>query len=485
VADSRWRRLIVPVLLAAAFLAAACLLRVPGFDMPLNRDESAYAMIGDQGSLHLLPYRDFFDNKQPLIYVVYWALAQVAPQSTGAVRLAAALSGGMAALVLLALLVPRIGTARALAAAVTALVAGATTYVEGYDLNAEHLLIVTATLTILVALSLGDSPHRRAPLLVGLFGGVAVLTKAVFALGALAALVPLLAGRRARGQSAAATIAWLALGFAIPPLVVFAAFALAGAGDAFWQGNIGWNEHYVASGASRLSLRSAVAPVGALAALALAFGAARLVLQRGRDVLGLTLLVWLVAAFAGAKLSGRDFPHYFAPVIPPAAALLWLPWPRVPRAVPVAAAVLAVAVAIPFARDAVRGFGDSGAELSARQYGAGFADVWNRQFEVGELLRSRARPGDRLFVAGAEPGFNWASGLPPASPHFFLYDYPDVEADWSAEIHRLLCDHPPRFVITVWSPLESGCTPPGRYRRLFAHDVPGGRLVVMELAQPR
>ena len=48
-ADSRWRRLIVPVLLAAAFLAAACLLRVPGFDMPLNRDESAYAMIGDQG----------------------------------------------------------------------------------------------------------------------------------------------------------------------------------------------------------------------------------------------------------------------------------------------------------------------------------------------------------------------------------------------------------------------------------------------------
>src|SRR5215218_3459380 len=120
--------------------------------MPLNRDESTYALIGDQGSLQLLPYRDFFDNKQPLIYVVYWMLAQVAQQTVGAVRLTAALLAGAAALALMAMLAPRIGPARAGAAAATALIAGTSTFVEGYDLNAEHLLIVTGTATILLAL---------------------------------------------------------------------------------------------------------------------------------------------------------------------------------------------------------------------------------------------------------------------------------------------------------------------------------------------
>jgi hypothetical protein len=298
------RRMIAPVLFAAAFVAAACLLRLPGFDMPLNRDESTYAMIGDQGSLRMLPYRDFFDNKQPLIYGVYWAIARVAPQTTGAVRLTAALCAGVAVL-LLALLAPRIGRARALAAAAIALVAGATTYVEGYDLNAEHVLIVPGTATILAALHFGASPNRRVPLLVGLLGGVALLTKAVFAFSALAALVPLLAGSR------------------------------------------------------------------------------------------------------------------------------------------------------------------------------------DRQFAVGELLRQRARPGDRLFVAGAEPGFNWVSRLPPASPYFFLYGYPDVDPKWMPGIRRDVCDRPPRFLIVVWGGLAPGCAPPGHYRELLADDVPGGRLVVMELAQPR
>ena len=85
----------LPVL---GLLAAACVLRLPAHDMPLNRDEATYAMIGDQGGLDLLPYRDLFDNKQPLIYAVYWALARIAPHAVGAMRLTTALVAGAAAL---------------------------------------------------------------------------------------------------------------------------------------------------------------------------------------------------------------------------------------------------------------------------------------------------------------------------------------------------------------------------------------------------
>ena len=357
----------LPVL---GLLAAACVLRLPAHDMPLNRDEATYAMVGDQGGPDLLPYRDLFDNKQPLIYAVYWALARIAPHAVGAVRLTTALAAGAAALALMALLAPRIGKARAVAAGVTAVVLGSSTYVEGYDLNAEHLLILTGTATVLLALRLGPSADRRAPLLVGLLAGVAVLTKAVFVLSVPALLIPLLAGRRARGQSAATTVGLLAAGVAGLPLAAFAAFAAAGAGGWFWEGNVGWNLRYVASADGHFALTHRLVPLAALAAAALAAGLVRLWRLRGRDVLTLTLIVWLLGACAGALAGGREFPHYYAPIVPPASALLWLPWLPAARqagrrvvlaAVPVA---LAIAVAVPFARDVAEGFSGGGRALA-------------------------------------------------------------------------------------------------------------------------
>jgi 4-amino-4-deoxy-L-arabinose transferase-like glycosyltransferase len=409
----------------------------------------------------------------------------------GAVRLTAALVAAAAALVLLVLLAPRIGRARAAGAAVTFLLAASSTYVEGYDLNAEHILLATGTAAVALALALGPSANRAAPLLVGLAGGVAILTKAVFGLTLAALLIPLLAGRRARGQSAASTAALLACGAAIPPLAVRALFAAAGAGADFWEGNIGWNLSYVAAADGQVQFPSRLAPVGVLALAALALGLLRLRRDDSGRVLNSTLLAWLLAASAGAFVGGREFPHYFAPLIAPAAALLWLPWPRSgARAAArrtVASVTLAVAVTAPFAVEVARGFTLTGPELSARQYGALFASVWSRTYEVGQELRERARPGDRLFVIGAEPGFNLYSGIAPPSRYFFNFDYPVVPAGWRRDLRRHVCERPPRFVVSPWgNALEPGCAPPGRYRELLTRPLTtGGRLTVFELAEPQ
>jgi 4-amino-4-deoxy-L-arabinose transferase-like glycosyltransferase len=462
-------------------VAASCLLRLPAFDMPLNRDEAAYALIGDQGSLHLLPYRDFFDHKQPLVYLVYWALALVAPLKVGAVRLMAALVAGLFAALFLLVLRRFCGTWRALAAAVAALVAGATTYVEGYDLNTEHLLVATGSATVLLALLLERSRNRRVPLVVGLLGGVAVITKAVFITMAPAALIPLVAYRHLRDQSVAATVARFGLGLVVVPAATFALFAALGAAGDFVAANITYNRAYAAAAPDRWNLPADLLPLWILFGVALFLGGVRLVALRGRDVVGWTLLAWLVGSLVGAKLGGYDYPHYFAPCIPPAVALLWLPWPHVPRTATVALVAVAAAALFPFVRQAGRAFGDDGPELSARQYGPSLATLWNLEYDVGRRLHALARPGDRMFVAGSEPGFYWTSGIRPATR--YPYDYPRAfRADWLPDYRGNVCRRPPRFLVAPLVDLPEPCLDPTRYRALLDRAIPGGRVRVLMLA---
>ena len=96
------RQLAWPAVVIASSLCIAIALRLPAFDMPLNRDESLYATVGWFGGFFdVLPYADIFDHKQPLIYSVYWLLDVLAPLKLGAIRLAAALSSGLAAAALI------------------------------------------------------------------------------------------------------------------------------------------------------------------------------------------------------------------------------------------------------------------------------------------------------------------------------------------------------------------------------------------------
>jgi len=454
-------------------VGVAALLRWPYLEQPLDRDSALYAAIGQRMGMDALPYRDFFDHKQPLVYAVYWLIDLVAPQKVGAIRLAAAVPAGLAAALVAWTLAPRIGRPRATIAAGLGLVLGAASLVQGGDLNTEHLLVFTASLSILPALLFQEARWRWLPFAVGCLVGLAALTKVVGAFSGVAALVPLLAGRRARQQSAVRTIALWVAGAAALPVITLLVFVAAGAGEDFLFGNIGYNRLYVA-GVERTLLPADRDEIVLLTLAALALGVVRIAGSRGRDVLGWTFVVWLLGAAAGAQLSGRGFPHYYAPLIVPAAVLLALPLAperflrrRSASVAAIAAAtVLATVVAVPFARTIVDDLRESPSGVAFKIYGPDSA-VWNHAFAVADILEQHASPGDRMYVVGAEPEFYWASGLPAATR--YLFDYPAIVMPerFRSEITPALCGRPPELLVLPGDSFPGyaeECISPARYR---------------------
>jgi 4-amino-4-deoxy-L-arabinose transferase-like glycosyltransferase len=428
-------------------LACAFLLRVPAFGMPLDRDAAVYAVIG-RSLRSSLPYRDLIDHKQPVVYPVYWLLDAIAPRSDVVVHVLSAVVGGIAAWVLFMGLRSRIGRARASVAAALALVLGASRYVEGFDLNTEHLLVLVGTLLVVVALALEGSSAAWAPVLVGVLCGVAILTKAVGVLLAPAALLPLLLGRASQERPAAKVLLLFAAGTLAPVLLVIGLYATQGALADF----VSWNWVYNRQYASVLTLADRIERLRTYPADLLLIGVSGLasvvwLRTRGvRDTLALTLVAWLAGAALGALLGGYSYAHYFAPVAVPAAALLVAPLPASwSLRAKVAALTVGVITIGPFVFDLGRGLDKGPHALSSSAYGRQ-ARIWWAYKPAGRLLRARARPGDRLYVAGNEAGFYWQSDVAPASR--LLYDSPLlIRPELQREIERALCSRPPRFVV--------------------------------------
>ena len=132
----------------ALCLSGALVLRVPAYGLPLDRDAAVYQVIGRALRGGELPYVDLIDHKQPLVYPVYALIDLVAPGSVAAPRVVSALVSAVAAVLVFWLLR---GGARGATAAALVVVIGASRYVQGFDLNTEHLLLVTGTLPIVLA----------------------------------------------------------------------------------------------------------------------------------------------------------------------------------------------------------------------------------------------------------------------------------------------------------------------------------------------
>ena len=440
-------------LVCGAALVAAVALRFPALNMPLDRDQGAYATIGQFGGFFdVLPYRDVFDHKQPLIYVVHWFIDLVAPREVGAIRLAAAVPSALVTALLVHTLWPRIGPWRSLLAAGVALLCAASILVEGTDLNTEHLLVLTAALPVLLALRFERSARDWVPLAVGVLVGVAALTKAVGVFVLPAAMIPLLAGAARHERSAMRTVLLTAAGLAIPlgGLVLF--YAAAGGLSELWYTNYTYNRLYVEGGEEAPAGTNA--EVVLLMCAGLVAGLVAVVARSRHSLTAVTVLAWLAGAIIGARLAGRGVPHYFPPVLLPACALLCLPLlnrggardVRAARVSTMIAGVVLVVVAWPFATSVADTFGRTGSQLSYDAYGPQVR-VWTVAYGVGETIRRRSGPEDRMFVIGAEPQFYWSSGVRPAS--YYIYNPPGEFDDerYATRVPRDVCARPPRWIV--------------------------------------
>ena len=87
------------------------------------------------------------------------------------------------------------------------------------------------------------------------------------------------------------------------------------------------------------------------------------------------------------------------------------------------------------------------------QFLGGYAYYYQAEEIIGEMIRERARPDDRLIVRGFEPAIYAVSGL--RSPSRFFIEIPFIDpflrgyntTTWPAEHERSCWTNPPRFVV--------------------------------------
>jgi 4-amino-4-deoxy-L-arabinose transferase-like glycosyltransferase len=451
------------------------LARIPQLRVPLIIDLPVYAVIGARIGHGDVPYQDLFDNKQPLIFSVFWFIDLIAPHSAFAIRLAGAIVAGLASLVIFVLLRDLLGVVRALAAALVSGITGASFVVEGLELNTEHLLALTGTAMVLFPLAHHRRLSPRRCFVGGVLAGLAIMTKAVAALMVPAALVPILLVLDRDRAELARRMGFYAAGGAAVLVLTGLIFGVLGALDDLWYANVIYNLRYIglAPPPSLLDYLSFPGEIQVLTAGALGVGIVRLARTGGRDVFTWSMILWIAGALIGAKQGRREFPHYYAPMIAPASILLCAPLRAVgefrfsyrrternlfgflqgrgARSLTIASVALVTVAAAPLALDVARTFTRSSIENGRALWG-GSIDVTAGQADAGSWIRARAAPTDRLFVEGSSPAVYWGAGLEPATRYIYDFFVPEIEPDFYQRLEANLRRSSPEWIVLMDGP---------------------------------
>jgi hypothetical protein len=290
--------------------------------------------------------------------------------------------------------------------------------------NTEVPALVAATASALAWLRSREGGPRGA-IVAGLLASTAMLCRQnAGVVWAVLAVADLIAGRPRRAL-------WLSAGFAAPVAAVVGVFAGAGAWEAFrfcvWDYN---REVYIAAThvtAERIlrtpltAWENFLRPVPAAAfagGAGILLALARIRREPAAAIVALLALALTLAMFPGL----RFFSHYFALALPFWAALAGWAISRVPgRGRKLAAGVVAALLLLQaWGLAWGRGIERTNARLRASGSDALTKGVFwpgrdGLAADAAGWLRSRARPGDRLFVWGKRPHLYVYSGLVPAT----------------------------------------------------------------------
>jgi 4-amino-4-deoxy-L-arabinose transferase-like glycosyltransferase len=433
------RSRLAPALLLALGLAASVLLvaRGRGLTDPsiLCYDESLYLVQGMSWTQGLLPFRDTWVNKPPLVPFVFAASYRAFGASTIPPRVLCLLALlGTSALGFA--LVARHESRRGAVAAAVAIATLSSTRVPPYDAVpalSEALFVLPLTLAVFLALELRSRPWLSSAL-AGVTLGAATLLRQnglvfvplVFALAALPG-----ARLSARGTLAAAVfLAALLLSFA-PAVGYFAAEgSLRELYACVWSGprslHVTDASRLWRPGARFLGKFFTSQPLlSGLAVAGLACSIRTIVspgdreerLRRG------ALVAWFGFSAYSCLLGGRFYDHYL-PMLAPAMGVLvgigvsglegLLAPPRFASGR--ARSLVLVLASAAFLLDA----GFSALDMAIRAS----RDAWQGNERVAEVehgpllarIRELTRPGDRIFFLGSCPGLYYRSERPPATP---------------------------------------------------------------------
>jgi hypothetical protein len=342
-----WRAL--PYVLIAVIPA---LVLSPWFGVPIEKDEGAYITIG-MGIRHgLIPYKDLFDNKTPLIYVVYF-FSYVVGGGIYTPRLLAAGSLGLTGLCV-AGIGREFGWARGqyIAGGVVFALSTSNVLLEA-NANTEAFMVLPLTASLLALLiarrdSASGAGSFRWCIIAGVLGALAILFKTAAAPPVGMIFLYLCVQERNRRSLSIA----YAAGVAAPLVLCVGVFAVMGALPAFVYSNYTFNRMFFggvpffSDPATLWSMPTRVLFGGISFWFLAALGCVAAILQRGRTEL--LLMLWGAACYIGVKATGLEHSHYYVELLPAAAlfAVVLIRWVPPTRAARLAGVALLTIVAV-------------------------------------------------------------------------------------------------------------------------------------------
>lgn len=456
------REIHLPVWLIT-LLVIVFLLRIPSFFEPYwYGDEQIYLTLGQGIGKELLLYRDIYDNKPPLLYLVaaiagnlFWFKVILGFWSITTIvlfyKLAQLLWAGNERVV-------RYST-------ITLTLLTTIPLLEGNIANAELFMILPTIASFLILLSGRINPRRV--FIAGMVAGIGVLFKvpSLIDIGVPVVLwYAIWTLRRMKFSQWVAQSGLFVAGAISPILLSVIFFAIAGAAReyisaAFLQ-TVGYLSSWrVAEGGfftrnQPLIMRLVISAV--VVAMLL-----RLYQRRRVSRSFLFASTWFVLSLFAALLSERPYPHYLIQIVPSFSLLVGVTLAANAREqfypYPLFALLGAALVFYKFTYYAVFPYYENFLgwvmkQQTDTQFFSRFDQRTPRNYEIAQFLTQSAQDDDRLFVWGDEPELYTLSHLTPATRYVASYHVKDLRV--FDEVAESLQSNPPRFIVTTSSELE-------------------------------
>ena len=455
-------------------LAFLFIVRINLFDLPLERDESAYAYLGQRAGEGLAPYRDFYEMKPPFLFYGYALLNFVFGYSLLGLRLSAwflslLICGGV-------YLVARsfFGAKYGLLAAVTMALFSASPFVSMTFAESELLVMAVVLYGIWLLCLLLTQPssslkQERLRLIgAGALIGSAVMIKqsAVFFLGFAALALVLLANGDQIKQKVGKLITnglWFSLGAIAPVLICLAIILGFGVWDEFSFWNIEYPQLYTTRGASTTSWQKTFSSnfiqiiqyqmlfwvLGGLGILAL--------LLRGLNLkLNIALLGLLLFSFLTIVPGQRFYLHYwiqFVPAVAVVIANLFFQLEKLGQKAGLGVfknlsfPIAGLSILVVMATSAPLWLNGNSTAIMRTMYGG---NPFPEHQLISRLIASNIQPNETVAVMGSEPQLYVYLKRKAPSRHFYLAFLSSKHRfieEWQEEALQGLTTQKPDYIV--------------------------------------
>lgn len=442
-------------------LVVTFLLRVPSFFEPYwYGDEGITLTLGQGISNGLVLYRDLYDNKPPLLYLIaavagnmFWLKAILAFWS-------------LATIVVFWKLIKTLFTKEKVVrySTITFGLLLTLPLLEGNIANGEIFMILPTITAYLILFT--RPPTAKNIFLAGFILGIGILFKmpALFDVGAPVGLWLALAFARKFTFSEFLKQTTTFLFAVITPLaltiIYYAATGLAGAYlQLAFLANIGYLSTWSTTEGGTFITRNQDLLIR-VGLVIFGFLVLNSLYQKEKITKSFFFVsLWFICSLFAATLSERPYPHYLLQVLPSLSLMLGLAisasgreqfWPY-----PMFLILGGVLVVFKFYYYPVFSYYTNFVKFathqeSQTQYLNNFDPRTPRNYEVAKFLNESYTPGDKLFIWGDDPELYALARITPATPYVAAYHVAYYKK--FDEVASRLSANPPRFIVTTQNP---------------------------------